>query len=140
MSKKLLLSSLLLISGLANGACIKSNSVDTPTLHINNNNSRFGLIWISNTSDKVVDVSIKVYDQNGSDVSPSVVSGGVLSHSLPAKGSDGFVLYGNGADRTVFSEITWKSSQCVTTPLNASMETQWGSSVNIQNINAGQQF
>ncbi len=126
-------------SNTIHAACIKTNSVDSPPLHINNINSRFGLIWLTNTSSDAVDISVKVYDQNGTDVTSSVVSG-PSSKNLYGKNSNTFALYGNGETRTVFTEITWTSPDCLHKPIVASLETQWGNSISLQNINSGEPF
>ncbi|TDF34620.1 hypothetical protein EYS14_22955 [Alteromonadaceae bacterium M269] len=137
--KKVFFAALLLASGYSQAACVKTNTVDTPSVHINNINNRFGIVWLTNTSNHSVDVSITSYDQTGADVSSAVVSGGT-SQTIPAKGSTGFVLRGNGATRTVYSELTWTSNACLKKPMNGSLETQWINSISIQNINAGKPF
>ncbi len=125
-------------------ACQHSSTINTPTTRLAGNNARTALMWLSNTSNHTVYVTIKVYDDNGNDVTYAVVTGS-NTMSLNTKGSGYFHIKGNGADRTTYSELTWTSSECLTTPMIGNIETlyqagdgRYGSMANP--INSGQPF
>lgn len=145
MKKQILsLLAVVLFASNSHAACRYSNTVETPTTHLANNNARTGLVWLSNTSKHPITLNIKVYDDSGSDVTSSVVSGGG-SMSLNPKGSGYFTLLGNGVARTTFGELTWTSQECLRKPMIGTVETlyqagssRYGSMANP--INSGRPF
>ena len=121
-------------------ACKYTNSINIQPVHVNNINSRMAFIWLANTSKESVDVSVKLFDGTGTDVTASVVTGGNPERTLVAKGSNAYQLLGNGATRTLWGRLTWTSTECLTKPLIGNMETQWGNAMMSIPLQQGKRF
>ena len=68
-AKMLLISLSTLLATDVFAACKTNNTINLQPVHINHNNTRTAYIWLSNVSNKMVDVELQIFDRLGNDVS-----------------------------------------------------------------------
>lgn len=140
-AKVLLISLCTLLATDAFAACKTKNTINLQPVHINHNNTRTAYIWLSNVSNKMVDVELQIFDSLGNDVSTTVISGNNPNKSMVGKGTTAYRLLGAGiGGGTVGGRLTWTSADCLKKPLMGNVEFQWSNGAGLIPLQQGKRF
>lgn len=123
---------LLATSQLSFATCVTSNEISTPPFNLNAQNSRIAIVTLSNVSDETITVSMKNYNNNGTQFANSAADFVYGLSGFPAQApitlaakSTGYVyMKGNGNHRIGFASIKWESSTCMPAAMTATIEHQ----------------
>lgn len=100
-----------LVTSTVQAACKYSRSAFIPSFTYQS--GRLAFPTFSNTSDFPVELTLELYDHDGSDVPLEEYNTGNI-RSLPAKGVARFSMIGSG---TVSGKVTWTSQDCLKKPV-----------------------
>ena len=119
-------------------ACKYTNTINIPPAGLAESVERRVTVWLANTSNHPLDVTLEIFDNNGNDVTNSVVQGGP-TQSFVGKGA-GYFFMSNSSFITVHGRLTWTSQECLRKPLLGNQENTFRSGTNLIPLQQGKRF